>query len=106
MATDPKQLQEHAVQAEKHLEALATGLAEVDAPENVTKTVTQMAEVARKVVTALGDARDATPPPEEAEEPAEVPPEAAPPEQPRTIGGAAKELHAEVAQRAQARRVP
>lgn len=48
------QLHDEAVQAEKHLEALATGLAQVGASDQTVKAVTQMAEVTRQIVSALG----------------------------------------------------
>lgn len=53
-------LHEHAVQAEKHLEQLATGLAQAGADDGTISTVTKMAEVTRKVVMALGKGQAAT----------------------------------------------
>lgn len=53
-------LHSEAVEAEKHLEALATGLAEAGAPEQTTKAVTQMADVVRQLVQALGQGQSQT----------------------------------------------
>lgn len=52
-------LHEHAVQAEKHLEQLATGMADQQFDSALTETVTRMADVARKIVSALGKASGA-----------------------------------------------
>ncbi len=65
----PEKLHGYAVAAEKNLEQLATGLASAGAPDNVTKTVTQMADGARKLVTALPGAAQAAPSPEQAQQP-------------------------------------
>lgn len=65
-------LHEVALGAEKYLEALATGLSEAGASPQTIKAVTQMAEVTRQIVAALGkgasNAPDEAAPPEEAEE--------------------------------------
>lgn len=61
----PEKLHGYAVAAEKNLEQLATGLAQAGAPENVTKTVTQLADASRKLVTALAGAAQAAPAPEQ-----------------------------------------
>lgn len=47
-------LLKHAVEAGKHLEALATGLAGEGVDPQVVKTVTKCAEVTRQVVKVLG----------------------------------------------------
>jgi len=57
---EPSSLHEHAVQAENHLEQLATGLAKAGAEDDVLQTVTKMAEVARKIVMALGKGQEET----------------------------------------------
>ena len=84
-------LHEHAVAAERHLEQLATGLGQAGADNQVVQTFTKMADVVRKLVTALGRGQevsgDAEPPADEAVQPP-------PPSQPRTIQGATEELHA------------
>lgn len=80
---EPSSLHEHAVQAENHLEQLATGLAKAGAEDDVLQTVTKMAEVARKIVTALGKGQEET---GDAEPPA---PEAAPAPRPTTAGAVA-----------------
>lgn len=84
MAENPQSvesLHEHAVQAEKHLEALATGLAQEGASPETVKAVTQMADVARELVKALGKGQEST----GDEEPAAPEPQ----EQPSTIDEAA-----------------
>lgn len=66
MAASTDKLHDHAVQAEKHAEALATGLAQVGADDAAVKTVTQCAEILRKIATALakGGTSDEQPEPE------------------------------------------
>lgn len=80
-------LHEHAVQAEAHLEQLATGLAKAGADEGTIQAVSQMADVTRKIVTALGKGQEAT----GDEEPAAPPPEREP--QRHTMDSAAAGLH-------------
>src|SRR5688572_12063369 len=86
-------LHEHAVAAERHLEQLATGLGQAGADNQVVQTFSKMAEVTRKLITALGRGQevsgDAEPPAEEAVEPP-------PPSRPRTIQGATEEMHAQM----------
>lgn len=83
-------LLETAVQAEKHLEQLATGLAQQGADEATVKTVGQMAEVTRKIVTALGKGQENT---ADNEPPApEAQPAPAADEQPRTIAEATNQI--------------
>lgn len=48
------QLHTHAIQAEKHLEQLATGLGQVGAEEAAVKAVGEMAEAIRGVIKTLG----------------------------------------------------
>lgn len=102
---EPQNLHEHAVAAEKHLEALATGLGQAGAPDEAVQTVTKMADVTRKLVVALGKGQEETgdqePPPPEAT-PEEGP---AAPEQPHTMESATAELHAEAQRRAKQRAV-
>lgn len=47
-------LHEHAIQAEKHLEQLATGLAAVGAPPEAVKSLAKMADVVRGLAQRLG----------------------------------------------------
>lgn len=95
MADNAASLHEHAVQAEKHLEQLATGLAKVQADEGTVQTVSKMADVARKIVSALGagqeETSDAEPPAPGPETPA--PGEGAPAAQPHTMDSATSALH-------------
>jgi hypothetical protein len=85
LSTDPS-LHQHAVDAERSLEQLATGLAQAGVADPVVKTFTQFAEVTRKLVAALGQGQEQTadnaPPADQALAPS-------PPSQPRTIHGAA-----------------
>lgn len=50
------QLHNHAVQAEKHVEQLATGLAERQSDPQAVKAVTSMADVLREVSAKIGKA--------------------------------------------------
>lgn len=89
---------QYAVEAEKNLEALATEFSRMGADEATVDAVTQMAEVCRKIVKTLGEGQEETgddEPPAPAEQPA--------PEQPRTVGEATEQLHAETRQSAQRR---
>src|SRR4051794_12735421 len=76
-------LHEHALQAEKHLEALATGLSAAGADPQSIKGVTQMADVCRKMVSAFGKGQEQT---------GDKQPAAAP-QQPRNTMEAAQQLH-------------
>lgn len=80
-------LHEHALQAEKHLEQLATGLTSAGADPSAIKAVTQMAEVCRKLVSAFGKGQEAT---GDKEPPADTRP------QPRNTMEAAQQLHQDV----------
>lgn len=94
-------LHEHAVNAEKELEALATGLAQAGAGDGTVKAVTQMAEVCRQIVTALGKGQESQPDEENPEE------EAAPSEekdQPKSFGQAAGETEQMMAESAAKRK--
>lgn len=86
-------LHSYAVDAEANLENLATGLAEVGADPRTVEAVSQMAQVVRKIVKALGKGQEQT---ADTEPPA---PEEAPPEQPQTIGQATDQLAAETSRR-------
>lgn len=88
-------LHEHAVQAEKHLEQLATGMAQAGIEEGVIQTVSKMADVTRKIVTALGKGQEQT---GDSEPPA---PEQAQPAPRPTVASATEELHREQMARAQ-----
>lgn len=57
----PQELHATAVQAEKYLEQLATGLGQAGASPETVKAVTQMAEVTRQIVTALGKGQESAP---------------------------------------------
>lgn len=59
-ATGEASLHDEALQAEKHLEALATGLGQVGASPATIKAVSQMAEVTRQIVSALGKGQEDT----------------------------------------------
>jgi hypothetical protein len=56
----PGELHSHAVQAERHLEALATGLAKVGADEAVIDGVAALADKVRQVVAVLGKGQELT----------------------------------------------
>lgn len=60
----PVKLHSHAVSAEKHLEALATGLAEAGAPKPVVSGVSRMADAMRDVIKSLNQQAADAPPPE------------------------------------------
>lgn len=61
---DATELHDHALQAEKHLEALATGLAAAHADPSAVKAVVQMADVMRQLLKALTADAQATAPPD------------------------------------------
>lgn len=82
-------LHEHAVNAERSLEQLATGLAQAGAEDGVVKAFTQMADVTRQLVTALGKGQEQT---ADTEPPADEAVAQPPPVKPRTIQGATEEL--------------
>ena len=63
MASNPAALVNLAVEASKNLEALATGLAQAGADDGTVQAVTKMADVARKLTKALGQAAQAAPAP-------------------------------------------
>lgn len=80
-APDTEQLHDHAMEAEKALEQLATGLGQIGAAPEAVKAVSQMAEVVRKIGTGLAKGMKA--------EPAE------PAHTPHTMDSAADEMMAE-----------
>lgn len=53
-------LHEYAVRAEENLEKLATGLAEEGASPQTVEAVSQMADVTRQIVSALGKGQEET----------------------------------------------
>lgn len=53
-------LHEYAVQANANLEKLATGLAQAGTDDQTIKVVSQMADVTRKIVSALGKGQERT----------------------------------------------
>lgn len=94
-----------AVDAEQSLEKLATGLGQAGADPQSVKAVSQMADVTRKIVKALGQgqaqtADDAPPAPPEAQ-PEEQP--AAGPAEPHTMDSATADLHKRMVASAHAR---
>lgn len=64
---DPYKLHDHAIQASKHLEALATGLGHADAPEKVTATFTKMADACRSLASTMSRAPAPAPKPAQRE---------------------------------------
>lgn len=97
MADSAASLHDHALQAEKHLEQLATGLSKAGADEGTIQTVTKMADVARKIVSALGAGQEHT---SDTEPPAEPAPA---PAQPHTMASATDALHKDMQASAAAR---
>lgn len=88
-------LHAYAVEAESNLEKLATGLAQAQADPQIVKTVSEMADVTRKIVKALGKGQEQTgdkEPPAPEPQPQQQP---APQQQPRTLGEATDQLHQE-----------
>lgn len=97
MATD---LHSEALQAEQHLEALATGLAKAGVEERVVDAVTSWAKGARTIAAQLGKGQERTADDEPAQQ--EEPNEDAP--QPRhTMQSATNELHRDAQAAAQRR---
>jgi hypothetical protein len=86
MNATPEKLHKHALDAEKHLEQLATGLAQLGADPGALKAVGQMAEAVRGIAKSLNKV------PTEA--PAEPAPEQAAPRE--TMDSAANSLVADV----------
>ena len=82
-------LHDHAVQAEAHLEALATGLAKAGADDATIKAVSQMADVTRRIVKVLGQGQEQTGP----QEPPAPQPAPQQPQQPQTMDSATQSLH-------------
>lgn len=62
--TDTDKLHEHAVEACKHLEQLATGIAGVGADEATVQGITKMAEMCRQVAKGLAQNMHAEEPPQ------------------------------------------
>jgi hypothetical protein len=81
-----QQLHEVAVQAEKALEQLATGLAQAGADDQTVGQFTQMADVCRQTISALGKGQETTGDNE--------PPEGS--DQPHTMDSAADSLMSDV----------
>ncbi len=81
-------LHEVALAAEKNLEALATGLGQAGASPQTVKAVTQMAEVTRQIVAALGKGSSTAP-----DEPAPAEHEEAPSNPHGSYDQAAAETH-------------
>lgn len=110
-------LHDHALQAEQHLEALATGLAKAGADPAAIQTVTKMASVTRKLISALGKGQEETgdkEPPADEEAPPEEdgppqPQDGPPPpgdQQPHTLDSATAALHRDAQNAAQKRKPP
>ena len=104
-------LHDEALQAEKHLEALATGLAQAGAPEGAVNAVTKMASVTRDIVKSLGKGQEQTgdkqppapqdkpqgqPVPQSSQEQASPAPDT---QQPHTMDSASADLHNDVLRR-------
>lgn len=53
---DPYKIHDHAIEASKHLEAIATGLGHADAPEKVTATFSKMADACRNIASSMSRA--------------------------------------------------
>ena len=90
-------IHETAVQAEKYVEKLCTELAKLGASDETVKACEQMAEVLRKIVTALGKGAEHAPdeegpPPEE---------EAAPPKDYKEAAGQTHQMMQEAAAKRQ-----
>jgi len=83
----------HALQAEAHLEQLATGLAQAGVADDVVGSITQMADMVRQLAGALGEGQEQTGDMEPPADEAVVQPA---PTQPRTIQGAAAGLMADM----------
>jgi hypothetical protein len=84
-----------AVDAEKNLEQLATGLAQAGADQGTVQAVTKMAEVTRQIVKALGAGQSQTADAAPAAQPAppSQPPPQAGPARPETMDSATAALH-------------
>lgn len=83
----------HALDAERALEQLATGLAQAGVADEVVQSVTQMADMARQLAGALGAGQEVS---GDAQPPADQAIAMPPPTQPRTIQGAAQGLMADM----------
>lgn len=70
-AATANSLHDHAIQAEKHVEALATGLAKAGASDETVKTITQCADILRQVASALAQGAEHAPNEPEPEGPPE-----------------------------------
>lgn len=53
---DPMKMHDHAIEASKHLEALATGLGQADAEPKVIDAITSMADTVRGIAKAMAKA--------------------------------------------------
>lgn len=99
----PGSLHEHAVQAEAHLEKLATGLAQAGADQGTVQVISQMADVTRKIVKALGKGQEQTgdtqPPRQEQPPPQQQQPQPAP--QRQTMDSAIASTHEDMQRSAQ-----
>jgi hypothetical protein len=91
-------LHAYAVQAEQNVEKLATGLAQAGADPGTVKVVSQIADVLRKIIKALGKGQEVSGDQEPPAQEQPAPPPQEPPQQParpRTIQDATAELHQE-----------
>ena len=86
-------LHQHALDAERALEQLATGLAQAGVSDQVVGTFTQMADMTRQLAGALGEGQEVT---GDNEPPADQDLTPAQPTQPRTMRGAAEGLMADM----------
>jgi len=86
-------LHRHALEAERALEQLATGLAQAGVGDQVVQTFTQMADMTRQLAGALGEGQEVTGDDEPPADEAVVQPA---PTKPRTMRGAAEGLMADM----------
>lgn len=102
-------LQTYAVEAERNLEALATGLAKAGVDDSTVQGISRMADVVRKVVLALGKGQERTaddeaPEREPAEEPAPETVAQQPQERRPTMDSATADLYRDAQAKAAQRR--
>lgn len=90
---DPTKLHSYALSAEKNLEALATGLAQLGGDEQAVKAVAKMADVCRQLAAGMAKLAHHTPPPAQPEQPAQ----AQPAQQPQTMGTATDSMQQDLA---------
>lgn len=92
-------MHDKAVVIESWVEKLATEMAHAGVDQNTVGVLSKIADVMRRLVSALGKGQEET-----GDEEPPAPEEPAPAEQPRDIQGATQQMHQEMVQRARARR--